>query len=111
MGVNPLELDSSLVSAQKRPRLYWTNISIQIPQDRQIHQNSILEKPVQSLMKSPILTTKPTGTYTPLECERLQTLPDNITEGVPNRERYKLIGNAWTVDLITIFFEAYPRTN
>lgn len=108
LGLNPLKLDSSLVSAQKRPRLYWTNISIPIPQDRQIHQNSVLEKPAQSLMKSksPILTTRPTGTYTPLECERLQTLPDNITEGIPIRERYKLIGNAWTVDLIAIFFEA-----
>ena len=37
---------------------------------------------------------------TPIECERLQTLPDNYTEGVSNTQRYKLLGNAWTVDVI-----------
>ena len=37
---------------------------------------------------------------TPLECERLQTLPDNYTEGVSNTQRYKMIGNGWTVDVI-----------
>ena len=38
---------------------------------------------------------------TPLECERLQTLPDNYTEGVSNTQRYKMIGNGWTVDVIS----------
>jgi len=37
---------------------------------------------------------------TPVECERLQTLPDNYTEGVSKTQRYKMIGNAWTVDVI-----------
>lgn len=37
---------------------------------------------------------------TPLECERLQTLPDNYTEGVSNSQRYKMLGNGWTVDVI-----------
>jgi len=37
---------------------------------------------------------------TPLECERLQTLPDGYTEGVSNSQRYKMIGNGWTVDVI-----------
>jgi len=37
---------------------------------------------------------------TPLECERLQTLPDNYTEGVSNSQRYKMIGNGWTVDVV-----------
>jgi DNA-cytosine methyltransferase len=37
---------------------------------------------------------------TPLECERLQTLPDNYTQGVSNTQRYKMIGNGWTVDVI-----------
>ena len=36
---------------------------------------------------------------TPLECERLQTVPDNYTEGVSNTQRYKMIGNGWTVDV------------
>lgn len=37
---------------------------------------------------------------TPLECERLQTVPDGYTEGVSNTQRYKMLGNGWTVDVI-----------
>ena len=37
---------------------------------------------------------------TPLETERLQTLPDNYTEGISETNRYKCIGNGWTVDVI-----------
>jgi DNA-cytosine methyltransferase len=37
---------------------------------------------------------------TPLECERLQTLPDNYTLGIPDKDRYEAIGNGWTVDVI-----------
>jgi site-specific DNA-cytosine methylase len=37
---------------------------------------------------------------TPIECERLQTMPDNYTEGVSNAQRYKMIGNGWTVKVI-----------
>ena len=37
---------------------------------------------------------------TPLECERLQTLDDNYTNHVSNSQRYKMIGNGWTVDVI-----------
>lgn len=37
---------------------------------------------------------------TPLECERLQTLPDGYTEGVSNAQRYKGLGNGWTAEVI-----------
>jgi len=37
---------------------------------------------------------------TPLECERLQTVPDNYTNHVSNTQRYKMIGNGWTIDVI-----------
>jgi len=37
---------------------------------------------------------------TPLECERLQTVPDNYTQGVSNTQRYKMLGNGWTIDVI-----------
>jgi len=40
---------------------------------------------------------------TPLECERLQTMPDNFTSCVSNSQRYKMIGNGWTIDVITYF--------
>ena len=38
---------------------------------------------------------------TPLECERLQTVPDNYTEGVSKTQRYKMLGNGWTVEIIS----------
>lgn len=37
---------------------------------------------------------------TPLECERLQTVPDNYTAMVSKTQRYKMLGNGWTVDVI-----------
>jgi DNA (cytosine-5)-methyltransferase 3A len=42
---------------------------------------------------------------TPIECERLQTLPDNYTEGVSKTQRYKMLGNGWTVDAIAHIFK------
>lgn len=47
----------------------------------------------------------PDGDYyvrklTPLECERLQTVPEGYTEGVSNTQRYKMLGNGWTIDVI-----------
>lgn len=51
----------------------------------------------------------PDGEYiirklTPVECERLQTLPDNYTACISNTQRYKCIGNGWTVDVIAHIF-------
>ena len=47
----------------------------------------------------------PDGDYiirklTPVECERLQTLPDDYTGGISDTQRYKCCGNGWTVDVI-----------
>jgi DNA (cytosine-5)-methyltransferase 3A len=52
----------------------------------------------------------PDGDYiirklTPIEAERLQTLPDNYTAGISNTQRYKCIGNGWTVDVIAHILE------
>lgn len=41
---------------------------------------------------------------TPLEYERLQTVPDNYTEWVSNSQRYKMLWNWWTVDVIAHIF-------
>ena len=38
---------------------------------------------------------------TPVECERLQGLPDNYTEGIAKTNRYKCLGNAFNVDVVT----------
>lgn len=42
---------------------------------------------------------------TPVECERLQTLPDNYTAGISDTQRYKCLGNGWTVDVIAHIFK------
>ena len=130
-------INSSLVSAQNRKRLYWTNIEgITQPKDKGILLKDILEnftfdrepyyivfnsnrpKNYKSDKSMCLVTsggskTKGVGIcddsgmwrkLTPIECERLQTLPDNYTEGVSNSQRYKMIGNGWTVDIISWIF-------
>jgi DNA (cytosine-5)-methyltransferase 1 len=55
-----------------------------------------------------LMTSQNIGVYTqgeirkltPIECERLQGLPDNYTEGVSNTQRYKALGNAFNVDVV-----------
>lgn len=47
----------------------------------------------------------PDGNYavrklTPIEAERLQTLPDNYTAGISNTQRYRCLGNGWTAEVI-----------
>jgi DNA-cytosine methyltransferase len=207
LGVEPILINSALVSAQNRQRLYWTNIQgITQPEDKYIYLKDIiengevdrdksycidanyfkggslknyLEKSRRQLVlrqsekrlmvktikhgfinekieeankyptlcsqdpsskhklciqsgiadisgneqikrtydingKSPTLTTMGGGhrepkittseiswrKLTPLECERLQNLDDGYTEGISNSQRYKCLGNGWTVDVI-----------
>ena len=42
---------------------------------------------------------------TPLECERLQTIPDGYTSGVSNSQRYRMLGNSWTASIIAHLFK------
>ena len=149
LGVDPVRINSNLLSAQNRDRLYWTNIregKIEQPADRGIVLEDILDKEsdtfqyelsvqrlttflnpnikygnwkecalngkslplLASYYKQPLYATyiiskvSESGyrRLSPLECERLQTLPDNYTKGVSNTQRYKCIGNGWTVDVI-----------
>lgn len=142
IGVNPIEINSRLLTAQNRPRVYWTNIEgVTIPEDQGIILKDILEdkvdekynlsdkavdymsrlrngKPRWEYHKNPLngkaacLTANmykgvPYGVIqelnrklTPLECERLQGLPDSYTEGVSDTQRYKCIGNGWSVPVI-----------
>ncbi len=39
------------------------------------------------------------------ECERLQTTPDDYTEGVSNTQRYKMLGNGWNIETIIHIFQ------
>jgi len=170
LGVEPIFINSSLVSAQNRQRYYWTNIPMdKLPDDKGVMLKDILEngyvdrdkshcidanyfkggnlksyfeKHRRQLVfskdglchvgdadirgndnvrrvyhpdgKAPCLTTMGGGhrepktltsdttwrKLTPLECERLQTVPEGYTAHVSNTQRYKMLGNGWTVDVI-----------
>jgi DNA (cytosine-5)-methyltransferase 3A len=157
LGVQPIMIDSALVSAQRRKRYYWTNIpNIKQPKDKGLTIKDIyipdksLERTDERIKETAVKTQNyikydlmkkghfsqayrlyyldgkaPTqarcrtetktnilldeNTYrykiiSPVECERLQTLPDNYTEGVPKTRRFEAIGNGWTVDVIAHIF-------
>jgi len=196
LGVEPIMINASLVSAQNRKRLFWTNIpNVVLPKDKGIMLQDILESGSTEDMKSLVITATyhkknerdflkkrsgqmvqigdiggkaqsqrvydpkgksvalqaggggmgaKTGLYavpvalrnrgsgkkpeynktgkanamttvqtdsmvevekvirklSPVECERLQCLPDNYTEGISNSQRYKVLGNAFNVDVV-----------
>lgn len=181
LGVKPILINSELVSAQSRERLYWTNIPItELPRDKGVLLKDIIEigEPIKdksqtilatlykenakSMIKrnkagllvkmssenprikelsitdrgirphrndkrksgiseigtihypdtksytitanhAPKVLTEIIGwrKLTPKECERLQTVPDNYTDCVSDTQRYKMLGNGWTVDIIS----------
>jgi DNA (cytosine-5)-methyltransferase 3A len=164
LGVEPIMINSALVSAQNRRRLYWTNIpnvtqpedkglvirDIYIPdkslerEDLRIAQTAIKTKnyikydisnkgyysqahrlyyldgkaPTQARCrtetKTNILLDEDTYRYkiiSPVECERLQTLPDNYTAGLPKTRRFEVLGNGWTVDVIVHILRGIKCTN
>ena len=152
LGVEPILIDSALITAGRRERLYWTNIpNVEQPKDKGIVLNDILESEVDNkyyLSEKRInlifngikygVTNKicdrngkaftlsasmgmgggyepkveANGTYrklTPKECERLQTVPDNYTDCVSDTQRYKMLGNGWTVSVISHIFSYLPK--
>ena len=65
--------------------------------------------------KSEIVTgvSQPHTTYrklTPKECERLQTFPDDYTDGISKTQRYKCLGNSFTVDVIAHILSSMDGT-
>lgn len=46
---------------------------------------------------------------TPIECERLQGLPDKYTDGISNSQRYKCLGNAFNVDVVCWILSFIPK--
>ena len=123
LGVEPIAINSNLVSAQNRYRLYWTNIPFTVPEDKGIVLADIIEDGMVDRDKSHCLDANyfkggnlksyfekhrrqlvfNKASYrklTPVECERLQTVPDNYTNHVSNTQRYKMLGNGMTVDII-----------
>ena len=160
LGVEPVEINSALVSAQNRKRLYWTNIPwLEQPEDKGIllkdvigfgivdrdksycidanyhkggnpeqyfnksRRQLVFERPCEprefnpnSICHHVANATDINGNesikyrkLTPIECERLQTFPDNYTEGCSNTQRYKQLGNSWTVDVIAHIFKGLKK--
>jgi DNA-cytosine methyltransferase len=52
----------------------------------------------------PMINTPKIRRLTPTECERLQTVKDGYTNYVSDSQRYKMLGNGWTVDVIAHIF-------
>lgn len=117
MNVTLLEIDSQLVSAQRRKRIYGTNIKgVTVPEDRGICLQDVLEYGETDRKKSKTVRVGGSGSgwgnkhewdmpnkdrvYTTTELERLQTLPDGYTRGIPERQRRKSLGNGWTAEVI-----------
>jgi DNA-cytosine methyltransferase len=160
LEVEPIHIDSNLLSAQDRSRLYWTNIpNIKQPKDKgfvladicvkaddvdskywyekdftyngddkkvqatlHINGHDILKRVNNLNNKSATLTCCRGGNLQkkvfqngkcrklmPLEYERLQTAPDNYTFGVSDSQRYNMLGNGWTVDVIAHIFSQIPQ--
>lgn len=203
LGVEPIMIDAALVSAQRRKRLFWTNIQgVQQPEDRGIYLKDIIIDGIAERDKSLCVTStymracprdyfgkssrqlikvadlhpsggqagrvysvdgksvtlsalgggggaktglyavafrnrgqgkKPEHNFTnkanalttvttdsmveehcvyrklhPIECERLQGLPDGYTDGVSNSQRYKMLGNAFNVDVVAHILSYIP---
>lgn len=175
LGVEPIAINSNLVSAQNRYRLYWTNLEVSQLQDKGIQLIDILDEDVDQKYfikagrlswlktfgelkekngyvafnptkakcltvrrepswnttyilqwphgsnkgglraidgKTPALTTSSwpdnnlllneglVRKLTPRECEKLQTVPVGYTSSVSDSQRYKMLGNGWTIDVI-----------
>ena len=158
LGVEPIEINSRLVSAQNRRRLYWTNIpNVGQPKDKNLFIKDILnDEPFELFTDNRIEKTKvitknyiqydlknkgkksqdqrayfknskmctlpksslksktnvvedfDKGIYrklSPNEIERLQTVPFDYTSGVSDTQRYNMLGNGWTVDVIAHIFK------
>lgn len=53
---------------------------------------------------SSMINTSRIRRLTPVECERLQTVADGYTAHVSDSQRYKMLGNGWTIDVISHIF-------
>jgi|TARA_R110000824_G_scaffold6566_7_gene30293 site-specific DNA-cytosine methylase len=140
LGVQPIKINSGLLSTQRRNRLYWTNIpNVGQPEDLSLDFREIIESVVDvkyQLTPRAVERVRQKQGYdlvgfkskclfatyyknssnsregqiietpdylrrlTPRECEILQTVPIGYTEGVSDTQRYKMLGNGWTVDVI-----------
>lgn len=159
LNADPILINSNLVSAAERKRMYWTNIpnvtqpedkgilikdiivpSDQVPEkywynlpfiyngdDKKVQCTLDVQKGFQRNMKevyninakcNTLLADGDGGNrqkkvyqdgrcrkFMPIEYERMMNLPDNYTDCVANSHRYSVVGNGWTIDVLTHIFK------
>ena len=126
IGVKGILINSDRFVPQNRPRIFWTNIPINnLPQrpewNEKYHQYRRWYFRENKSGVCPCLTANMgTGGHnvplksenlkdklTPEECEGLQGIPKGYTlvpfgtQNMSNTQRYKAIGNSWTIDVVT----------
>jgi len=94
--------------------------SVPITQCLEVHESGGKSRCLSTVEKDTLVSPLPEGRYpdayseemrlmwrklTPVECERLQTVPDGYTAHVSNTQRYRMLGNGWTVDVICHLLE------
>jgi len=100
------------------------NKDVPITQCLQVKHDTNKTGTLTTVEKDNVLSTEPPGRYpnafegeykyrklTPLECERLQTVPDFYTNHVSNSQRYKMLGNGFTVDVIAHIYKQLKETS
>lgn len=96
-----------LTSVQK-DNLVFTKNYIQLPGyriDNQVFYDDNKHGTLDCHANRPkVFTNNRIRRLTPLECERLQTVRDNYTAGVSDTQRYRMLGNGWTVEVIAYIF-------
>jgi DNA (cytosine-5)-methyltransferase 3A len=84
----PYIVDTRQTTREKTPRIYDKGKSPTL-------NSTMYKEPYNVATDSPSIRK-----LTPLECERLQSLPDGYTDGVSNTQRYKALGNAFNAEVV-----------
>ncbi len=146
LGCEPIEISSSKFIPHNRKRLYWTNIKVNQPEQKEWDISDFIDgkgfatqcklelnprrvrfekvnifntltsvywkglngssRPAVSISESYLHEDREAHRMlTPTECERLQTVPIGYTNYVSKTQRYKMLGNGWTVDVISHIFK------
>lgn len=106
-GSNPFIVDSKYVLSEKTTNRALHNPGSSLVSLDTAKTGALLANQAKSSsdMISLILDNAVVRKMTPIECERLQTVPDNYTACVADSNRYKMLGNGWTVDIIAHIFK------
>lgn len=103
-----------LTSVQKDNLVMQINPSLESGGKQPYQQNRVYDvdgiSPALCAFKADlIINTHNIRRLTPIECERLQTVKDNYTNHVSDTQRYKMLGNGWTIDVIAHILSYLPN--